>query len=388
MGVVYKQVAAFLLLASELGFGWGKIASAPADLERRLICPLAKRPASGKLAGEVGQWLSYKDHDFAKPNWWQPFVKDLASLKTEFPSETYKVTMVDIRNLGDGHYGFRYLGNGQSLVAVSPWSSPKYLAALNAIRRLRQEGLTADSMIGSSHLGDLITTSHTGFATPTVQGMKSNDIGTLFANLGGRPQQDQLVKVWLQRPSESFGGGYGGKNLPSQRLCRDRVSQKKVELHLSAAGGQRNRISTLSFAESLKRIGTHDDEWNNVRFPGITASDLKILFYGHPDRSPGGMLVAFEEPIRKALGEKVNLDQKTKGQWRIFSKTGSAHWVTGKEQLVNALICLPHFDGGRFFAVSIHVKGPVRKLGLKRLHTAFEKIVEIMVPGFAPQSSH
>lgn len=379
---IRKEIMLLLLMIvyQTPAFSWGKKSSAPSDMTRFLGCPLEAKSATGVLVGKQGHWTSYKDLDFRKPSWWKSFSKDLKILSTHFPKETFNVTVIDIKKLKNGHYGFRYLGNGNSHVLVSPWSSSKWLSALNAIRKLRAHGLTANSMIGSYHIGDLITTSHTGFETPTVRGVTSNFIGTLFANLGGRLSQDQLVREWLGRPQESFGGSYGGKGIPTIQNCSDRTNGKRASLKLSSSGRKRSRISTLSFAEALKRVATHHDSWNNVKFPLIQEEDLKILFYGHPDRDPGGMMVGFEEAIRPAFGGKNKLDQLTKGKWRIYSKTGSAHWVTGKEQLINAIVCLPNIGGGHFFAVSMHVKGKVRGLGLKRLKQGFNKLSRIMVP--------
>lgn len=385
MGYLPLVVLGVLWGLSPQAFGWGKMATLPADTTRFLGCPLTPKPAVGDLAGKKGQWLTYKDYNFDQDAWWQPFSSDLAQLAPKLPQNLYLVSLVDIRNI-KGHYGFRYLGNGGSQQTVLPWSSSKWMAALNTMRRLHEYGLSAHSRIGSYELGDLITTSHTGFATPTVKGVDSNYIGTLFQNFGGRQTSQQLVQQWLRRPQESFASGYGGRVPAATVECQDLQTGKTAKIAHSPQGGGRSRVATLTFAEALKRVITHDDPWNNVRYPGIVADDLRMLFYGHPDHGLGGMLGAYEEVARAALGGKEQLDAQTGGKWRIYSKTGSASWNTGQEQMINAIICLPEFDGGRLLAVSFHAKGPVRKEGLRRFKKGFKELMATVVPGFTAPS--
>ncbi len=367
------------LLWAPLCWGWGEQAEPPANLDRFLGCPIEDQSDSGLVGGTAGKWLTYKDLDFSTPQWWLPFENELKVLDGLLPSSYYHVTVIDIRRV-NGHYAFRYLGNGASHVPVLPWSSSKWLAALNMIRKFDANGLSANSYIGPYHVGDLITTSHTGHRTPTVSNLESNYIGTMFQDYGGRQNADSLIKDWLKRPDESFLSGYGVQIPAGSEVVRDAETNKSAVIQHSGAGGGRSRISTLTFAEALKRIATQNDSWNNVPFPGITDDDLRILFYGSPNQSPGGMLVAYEEPIRKALGGKAHLDKRTNGEWRIFSKTGSADWTTGQEQIVNAIVCLPHVDKGRFFVASFYVKGPVLKLGKVRLHEGYVKLVNYLVP--------
>lgn len=366
-------VLALMGVLSQGAFAWGKLASAPKDLTPFLGCPLPLEAKEDLALLKKGRWLGYEDHPFHEKDWWLAFKDDLSVLKADFPPDIYKITVISIRKISKESYGFRYFGNGESLEPVAPWSSTKWLSALSAIRRLRQEGLSAHSFIGPYHLADLITTSHTGVATETVKDLLSNEIGTLFANLASRPLQND-IPAWLHRPMESLGGGYGGKKGFKQWVVKDVLTGKKHTFTPSAAGAKRNRFSTLAAAESLKRLVTHLDPHHTTRFPLVTEDDLKILFYGHPKRPPGGMLIAFEEPIRAGLGGKEVLDQETKGLWRIFSKTGSAHWVTGQEQILNAALCLPRGQNSQFLVFSMHVKGAVRKLGLKRVHAGFATI--------------
>jgi hypothetical protein len=203
------------------------------------------------------------------------------------------VTLVLIARVG-GAPRYRYVSNGTQELAFQPWSSTKFMAAANAAARLR---------IAS---------------------------------------ENEVHGAWLGRPaSETFGGNYGE---PSPALGYTFVDGTgSVTVTPDATSGPANRLSTRTIAELLKRLALHREE-PGQRLPGIQQSDVETLFYGAAS-SPlfpgtmGGM--SADTAIYVQAGHDIDdLDVRSHGRWRIFSKLGF-----GNGDFVHAAYaCLPELD--------------------------------------------
>lgn len=384
----------FLFLASlafSLSFGnivlavYHKPAPLPQNTaEKYTTCPLSnsKSMPSLVIGGQKIKYLleeqvPYESYD------WEKSLPHLDSFKFTLDPNIVLASVIDVRKIkGKLHYA--YLANGTHNQKFQPWSSSKFLATLSALRMMRSKGVGGNSKVNGMHFGDIVTAAHTGLPSGSAHG-RSNVHGTWLQDVAGRQNSNWLISNWLRREGESFLGGYSSKVKAGDAVFNHLTSGKSRRVYHGSSGASRTRLSTLTLAEALRRIATHNE--TKVPLPGLQEEDVKTLFYGKSahfsGKSAGGMLAANGNYYRDALGGIANLNQKTQGKWRIFTKTGSADRKTGQQQLVNGVICLPGYDGGRLIIASIFAKGPVGKLGDVRLKGAIKRVMNSLLPGFA-----
>ncbi len=349
----------------------------PADVAERFVaCPMTAKPKVATFLGKQRSWRTPAEFEPTKPGWDERVGDGLAALKL---GSEWQFTAIDVRKLENGEHAYLYLSNGTATTILQPWSSSKFIAAASAVTTMRKAGIGADSFIGRMHFGDLVSTSMHGFRTKTTPA-GSNDVGTWFQNVAGRDNSNHLVRQWLGRRNESFGGGYGKVLQGEPSEFRDQKTGKRARVYNGEVGRSESKLSTLSMAELLRRLaasGTNDPS----AWPGLTEGDARIILYGSP-MELGGLLAGIDGYVRQALGRKAKLDARTMGRWRIFGKMGAAELHVGDEQIVNAYVCLPGVDGGRAFFFSLANRGRVGKEGDVRMQRGVDALVRALVPAY------
>lgn len=299
----------------------------PTDLDRDRSCPVSASQARVSLPG--GGMGIYRPATAAVG------VDDQALV--DWVPSALKVTVILIRRIeGVPHY--RYLSNGTHDQPFQPWSASKFMAVANAAATLRirsdyQVGLAAS--VDGHALGDLITSLHTYSYDP----YSSNSLGRYFQRVAGADQANALIHgAWLGRPeAESFGGGYGAGDPPlSYRFTE--ADGRSLQIQPQRAGLP-NRLSTLTLAETLKRLVMHRED-PTTRLPGGQWSDLQVLLYGSESASSewGGMSRDLSLYLQSTAMDY--LTERSRGQWRTVSKMG-----LGDGELVSVgYACFPALD--------------------------------------------
>jgi hypothetical protein len=112
-----------------------------------------------------------------------------------------------------------------------------------------------------------------------------------------------------------------------------------------------NALTALTEAEMTRRVVLFSDINSAFRFPGVTWEDAKNILYGaessvlFPGLKWGGMSADIGIFMQSAL-QMSEVEEKSKGSWRIFSKLG-AGWSDTRsagEIVSNAYACLPALD--------------------------------------------
>jgi hypothetical protein len=316
-----------------------------------------------------------------------PIVVDGNALAGIVPS-AMRVAVILIRRVnGIPHY--RYLSNGTHDTAIQPWSTTKFLAAANAAATLRVKsnykvGLTAK--VDGKAVGDLVTSVVNYDDMP----YSSNGLGRYFHDVGGRAKANDLIHgAWLGRPAnETFGGNYGSAS-PPLGFTFVEGDGSTVTIAPDGATGYANNLSMLTLAEATKRLVLHRED-STTRLPGIQWKDLEVLFYGAAGSSKGpfgGM--SADTAIYLQTGHDIDyLDQRSHGQYRVFSKLGLG---TQGQFLDVGYACFPVLDDqeqavpgwGREFVIAAELAsgGATWKERDRLLATAYRAIVERIVDG-------
>ncbi|MEE2789244.1 MAG: hypothetical protein VX589_18045 [Myxococcota bacterium] len=330
----------------------------PSNGDRSHQCPTDASDAEVRTPD--GRTVHYK------PASVQPIV-DTQTLGDIVPDDV-KMTLILVRRVhGVPHY--RYLSNGTHNDIIQPWSATKFMAMANGAAGLRAQstGLVGlNSMVDDIPLGDLGTVIH----NYDEREYTSNALSAWFHDLGGRDQANQLIHAqWLNRPlAESFGGNYGAS--PARlgytiigREGRVHMVPRKTELYV-------NQLSTYTMAEFLKRLVMHRED-EATRMPHLSWTDVDIILNGAPNSiwfsntTPQGMSSDTAVYIQQALN-MPELEARTHGHWRIFSKLGHGITSRGAEFVHNAYACLPAVghdgeiekDVGKEFILSFYLNGP------------------------------
>jgi hypothetical protein len=325
----------------------------PSNTMRTLACPTVDQSATVALTGggEVAYLPSGSEPDF-----------DTEALDGIVP-DSLQIVVILIRRV-DGVPHYRYLSHGDPYQAFQPWSTTKFLAAANAAASIRiasnyQVGLDASESASNIPLGDLVSSIHAYDAAP----YSSNGLGRYFHNIGGRTRANSLIHAaWLDRPAtESFGGNYGEASPPLGYRFTQPGGQA-VELVPDTSPGPANHLSAYTLAESLKRLVLHLEE-PDQRLPGIQGADIKTLLYGAESSQtygPWGGMSADTAIYLQSGHDPDYIEERSQGQWRIFSKLGLG---TSGQFLNVGYACLPVLDPsgqpvpnwGREFVIAAHL---------------------------------
>ena len=359
------------------------IKAVPTNHDRSLQCP--NRATTSEVMTSTGQLVEYLPAS-AEP------VVDTKTLQGVVPDDV-KLTLILVRRVnGVPHY--RYLSNGTQDDVVQPWSSTKFMAMANGAAGLRvssygQVGL--NSMVQDVPLGDLGTVIH----NYDEREYTSNALSAWFHDLGGRDQANQLIHAgWLNRPlAESFGGNYGSR---APELGYEIASQDaSVTVVPKQSQSYANQLSTMTMAEFLKRLVMHRED-EKTRMPNVTWEDVEIILYGAPDSiwfsddTPQGMASDTAVYVQQALNIPA-LEQRSAGQWRIFSKLGHGITQRGAEFVHNAYACLPAIaedgsikaDVGKEFILSFFLNDPTKQAAKtdQRLAQIYHHLVNRIMDG-------
>ena len=354
----------------------------PSNRDRELSCPVEASSAT-VYSPHQDKMVEYV------PASAYPQVDDEA-LVGIVPDDLY-VTLVLVRRVnGEPHY--RYLSNGTHHLTFEPWSTTKFMAVANAGAHLREQ---SDGLVGLTGqvdgipLGDLSTIVH-NYDERTY---RSNDLARWFLNVGDRDRLDGALHAdWLARPAwETLGGNYGPGGAKLGYEIVDEAAS--VTVPGTDISGRRNRLSTFTITEFLKRLVMHreDPQW---AMPKLTWDDVKVLLYGareslsYGSKTPQGM--ESDTAIYLQAGLDMNqVETRAHGQWRIFSKLGFGT-VRGGEFVNVGYACLPVFDeqgspkldwGKEFFLTTqVSGEGDFRATD-KRLAEIYGQIVRAIMSG-------
>ena len=364
----------------------------PSNNNRNFTCPVSYSSNRGSL---FGQPITFQPATSGKAANWTALKRITDSIKS---ASSLKLNLILVRRVnGKPHY--YYLSNGTQNDKVETWSSSKFMAFSAAASQLRKEsggrvGLNGWLKPSSSsndliHAGDLASII-TVYREPSYGGGKltSNNLGTFFQDVSGRPASNALISGWLGRSGESFRGGYGAsRDLYTE--FRD-IGGERYTTRKSNSGYGPNNMSMLTTSEFLKRIVMHRED-ANTRLPNVKWGDLQTLFYGAPkqhtkwfkDRDLSGMQGgASSVSIQRFGGYNNNkkdgaINSKTQGNWRHFSKIGYG----SNESVYHAYTCVPEYSNGRVtggveFIISARNKGNFSNKTDSVLHKAVDAIVE------------
>ena len=307
----------------------------PSDRTRDFKCPITNSLES------INQDPAYLPIDTMSPH---TVEVDATALVPFVPPET-TVTMILIRRVeGVPHY--RYLSNGTHDRIVETWSSSKFLGIVNASESIRyaSEGvLGLDAYVDEIPVGDLTTIVH----NYDERQYTSNGLMYWFHDVGGRSFANQIIHHrWLHRPdTETFGANYGAK--PPELGFTFERDDVAVDITQDQGWVKSNKLSTFTLAEALKRLVMYREN-PETRLEYSTWEDVKVLLYGaqsslwYDQKTPQGM----ESDVSVYMQQAVDIDQieqNTRGQWRIFSKLGLG-FSRGGEIVHTDYACLPIFD--------------------------------------------
>ena len=306
----------------------------PSNRDRELACPTES--ASATVRTTDGREVTYSPAG-------APVEVDASALDGLVPDDL-RVTLILVRRVnGVPHY--RYLSNGRHNNIVQPWSSTKFMAAANAAARLRTASDYRVGLTGSVDgwpLGDLVTMVH----AYDEKHFTSNGLSRYFHDVGGRARAQGLISSWLGRPAgETFGGNYGA---PAAGLgFRFEDGDATVQLTRDTATPPENQLSTFTLAEFLKRLVMHRED-AATRLPGIQWADVRTLLYGaehsrlYDANDPQGMEADTAIYLQQAFDVRA-MEERTRGQWRVFSKLGHGQ-SRGGEFVHVGYACLPKLD--------------------------------------------
>ena len=98
-------------------------------------------------------------------------------------------------------------------------------------------------------------------------------------------------------------------------------------------GGYENFFSAFTAAEMTRRLVLHSDVREEHRFPNLTLDDVLQVLYGaeqselFPGLEWGGMTADTAIFVQGGLNIS-EVEVRSKGQWRIFSKLGAGYSIS------------------------------------------------------------
>ena len=249
----------------------------------------------------------------------------------------FYITLILIRRNETGHPFYKYMSNGHAYTYYQPWSSSKAFAIINAGSTQRQKCKTPESLGLNSYennykdmLGDLATIIHSYGSNPS--NFESNCLAYYFLNVGGREQLDNNLHNWLGTTSScTLGGDYGCTNEYGLGYSFTLLNNSNDICPLSNTKFVTipNSLNTLTQAEFYKRLVMVREE-PEYSYPYVTWDDVKQLMYGPVNSSmfPGIKWGAGSTDTSWYIqsGTNItNIQERSNGQWRIFSKLGAGN---------------------------------------------------------------
>ena len=356
----------------------------PTNRDRSLACPVIATIDSVTQSEDEGT-ATYAPAS-------APRVFDTELLRAHVP-DSIKMSIILIKRV-DGVPHYRYLSNGTHDDVVQPWSSTKFMAMANGAAALRSASdghVGLDAEVSGIPLGDLGTVIH----NYDEREYKSNALAAWFHDLGGRNRANALIHdEWLERPeTESFGGNYGLRSAPLGYTLLSAQGSLKHEPNLE--GRYANQLSTHTMAEFLKRLVMHRED-EATRMPGLEWADLEVLFYGAPNSIwfPDGTAQGMESDTAVYLQQAFNVPQmevRSQGQWRVFSKLGFGITGRGAEFVHNGYACLPALNEegeiipnvGKEFIISVFTRSAANEAATMDRHLAqtYTHVVQKILSG-------
>ncbi|MFY8273059.1 hypothetical protein AAEU32_02875 [Pseudoalteromonas sp. SSDWG2] len=345
----------------------------PTDLsERNISCTLPIKDDFGKSAEQI---------NYNEPGWVQRL--DAQWDYFNIPPEEGRILVIETVQDKQGVPHYKYFANRTQSQVYEPWSSSKVMAITGALSHMRAKGnVGALAKAGDVPVVDLITSIHSYQAEGAADG-NSNAIATYFANLATRGHLSSLFHdTWLKLddPSIHFSGAYANEVFTPSNLnwqqgnevvaapyflkASDDPHYQTYRCDSCALTGNKP-MTTLAQAEWLKRLSMHSLEPSTAH-PNLTAEDIEVLFYGHPNAIGGmskGIGLSLHHAIARAFGNKESseaihwLENSSDGKWRVWQKIGWGPSETRgqSEQVLIAQVCLPHDATSRSFTIAAQV---------------------------------
>ncbi len=382
----------------------------PGNLEKQLSCPAVENVTQeATINGKRYVYKNSEEINYSNSSWQQRAPADWNAF-SNLNLGNMEVVVIDIRRVAGKPY-YYYLSNGKQNNTYEPWSSSKFMAAAAAGVRARLDSVDKvglDASSGNYNLGDMISAMHSYLDVANVPG-DSNEMASYFLSRAGRSFATSLFHdAWLKIADDSaFNGGFGADPFPTESDEWTSPTGISVNMRDTRESQGSKNMSALVVAEFLKRLTQHTTD-SATAIPRLTNDDMRVLMYGNAKSSGkvGGMLagdtVYMAEGLMggQALGRydggfggpenasgKKHFDEITGGRWRIFQKSGLGTSATRgvSEATMASYACLPGFNGGREFVIVTSAHGNSIEAVDKMTTGAFNKIVALMVPGFAPR---
>jgi len=263
-------------------------------------------------------------------------VKVDSTALAEYTSDGANVCVILIKRPVSGGVYFKYLcgrGDEDTHQAVQPWSSTKIYAAANAGGHIRevcpQSGLVSatEGEHGATPLGDLVSiiTSY-----DSTQSYTSNGLSFYMHDLGGRYRLLGLVQKWFGplAVNLSLGGNYGMPAPPDLGFDLHQPQAPTCHVVNDTQHINLNALSVLAHVDILRRLTLSFDLPISSRFPNMQVADQRTIMYGaeesllFPGLQWGGMTTSLDVYVQSGL-PMDEVEQRSRGQWRIFSKMGA-----------------------------------------------------------------
>lgn len=378
----------------------------PADFTPYLACPTKHRMSSRSWLDPVsGEFISKRYASANEINYFRDQWEERAPASWSYLSEAHtgesaenlRIVWIDIRTV-EGVPFFHYYGNASRGISthlnpVEPWSSSKVYGVAMAFHRLRYE--SGGQIGGTASIDGKISIGHD---LDYLNDVSSNKRGGFYKALAGRKLATDMIRNWIRRPNETFGGFYGDSTFSVDQEFEFRspegVSQS---FFLRNDVFTPNSLSPLTLAEMIKRLGVGFKDPDSLpkmvdysanpaeselrqALPSLLPEDLQTLFYGSNSGGVGGMMFDGLRDIPNNIGGADFLNWKTEGRWRVFGKGGSGYSASRlkSEESTGDWVCLPGVAGeGLEFALYAHIDGPNK---LARLHAVIGRVARALYP--------
>lgn len=379
----------------------------PAHRERLLGCATKhtassrswKDPITGKQESRI--YRKSDDVDYLSNGWENRVASSytyLTPAHTGESPERLRMIIVDVRTV-DGVPHYHYYGNATPQIpthvrALEPWSSSKVYGVAMAFHRLRFESngrVGGNSVInGGTRIDEDMD---------VLNDVSSNLLAGFYKALAGRRLATAMIKNWVKRPGETFGGFYGDSTFATNQTFTFRAPDGfSRAFTLRNDEFTSNSLSPLTLVEMIKRLGVGfkdaqllpkmvdyaanpSAETIKQAAVSLKPEDLDTLFYGTYRNGLGGMMYDGLRDIPHNMGGSQNLDNLTGGRWRAFGKGGSGFSTSRNkdEESTGDWVCVPGQNGseGLEFAIYAHIEGPNK---VARLHAAIKKATQSLFP--------
>jgi hypothetical protein len=344
-------------------------------------------PDPDDYSGDFREWQSPIRDGAIPAGYYRPFASvntaahlaDTEALNDLGIPDGMRVSVINVKRDENGVPYYRYFANmlgnrgpdgrdrsADSVeVAYEPWSASKVFgiaAAAAKIRRASDNETGLDSKFDGRHTGEAIT----DVVSYRNGVMTSNRLSAHFLETAGHGYASNLFEEWIGSLDSSMNGGYGAD--PGRYDWRgnthafyDDDTGERVTIDGSSPTGDKE-MTPLAMSEFLKRLVMHRED-PATRLPGFRSDanhqdyweDLKMLFYGAPWDTQGGML----DDTAIYLESAVDFDTVSSGDWRIFSKLGYSGGSRGAggEFVYTGYAALPRADdptSGSEFFITVH----------------------------------